>query len=103
LADGGYERLQMRPRNRAHVEPLEHGVRELDEPDAEPVLAVVRVELDQPALHERPELAGDRARLHVRAPCNRIRAERPVFGEDVEDCDSPARSGRALSRRLTWP
>src|SRR5205823_14389711 len=75
LADGRDERLQVRPRHRADVEPREHGVRELDETDPEAVAAVLRHVLDELRLDERRELTGDGARHGAGPPGDLVRPE----------------------------
>ena len=95
------ERLEVRPRERPHVEPHEDGVGELDEPDPEPVAAGLRHPLDEAGGDERPELARHRARGHARAARDLVRPERARLGEHVEDRERPLGRRDAAGRRLT--
>jgi hypothetical protein len=101
LVGGRDERLEVGARHRADVEPGEHGVRELDEPDAEAIAAADV--LDQLSLDERAELARHGARVRADASRDLVRAERAAVREDVEDRKRPAGRGDALSGWLTGP
>src|SRR5688572_1602032 len=71
----------------ANVEAREHGVREVDELNAEPVAAARVDALDETGRSERPELARDGARRHARSACDLVRAELAAFCKGVEHRD----------------
>ncbi len=95
------ERDEVGTRDLADVEAREHGVREVDEPDAEPVAARRVDALDEPGGGERAELARDRARRHARAPCDLVRAELACVCKGVEHGDRTLGSANSTGGRLT--
>ena len=66
LAGRLHELDEVRPRDLTHVEPREQRVREMDDPEAEPVAPVRAHPLDEPGGGERAELARYGARRHAR-------------------------------------
>ena len=95
------ERDEVRPRDLADVEPREHGVREVDEADAEPVAAGRGDALDEAGSGERAELARYGARRHARAARDLVRPELAAFGKRVEDGDRPLGGANSAGGRLT--
>ena len=92
------ERLEVRPRERPHVEAREHGVRELDEPDPEPVAAGLRRRARRAALRRASRAGATR--------CSRVAPVRraisfvpsgPASASSVEDRERP------LGRRRRAP
>ncbi len=98
LAGLAHERLQVRPRELAQVEPLEHGVAELDEPQREAVAAVLRHVLDEARRGERREEARDGARVDAGAARDLVRPELTAVGERVEHGEARARRRRRDGR-----
>ena len=95
------QRDEVRPRDLAYVEPREHGIREVDEPDPEPVAAGRVDPLDEAGRGERAELARHRARRHPRAARQFVRAELAAFCKGVEHSDRPLGSANSTCGRLT--
>jgi len=81
------ERNEMRSCDVADIEARENGVRQVHEPDAEPIAARGGHPLDETRRCERPELARDRARCHARTPSDFVRSQLAGISECVEDRD----------------
>ena len=93
------ERLQVRPRDLAEIEPAEHGIAELQKAEAEPVPPVRRHVLDEPRGGERREEPRDRARIDPRSPRDLVRPElRRAVRERIEDREC-ALDGRDMADR----
>ncbi len=91
----------MRSRDLSDVESGEHGVREMDKADAEPVAARRRNALDETGSGERAELTRYGARRHARSSRDLVRPELAAFGEGVEDRDRSLGSANSAGGRLT--
>ena len=82
------ERLQMRTRKIAEVEPPERRVAELDKPEPQPVATRIGDALDESAGNERRELPGRGARVQTGAPRDLVRPELAV-GQRLEHGNGP--------------
>jgi hypothetical protein len=91
----------VRARDGADVEVRQDGVRELHQPDAEPVPTCLGDALDEAGRDEGPELPRDRTRGRVRATRYLVGAERRFGREDVEDRESAIGGRDSLTRWLT--
>ena len=91
------ERDEVRPGDLAYVEPREHGVREVDEADAEPVAAGRGDALDEAGRRQRAELTRYGARRHARAPRDLVRPELAALRKGVEHRDRTLGSANSAS------
>ena len=91
----------MRAGELAQVEPPQHGVAELDEPEPEAVAAGRRDVLDEPGGGERREQPRHRARVDARAPRELVRAELAAVGERVEHRERALDGGDATDGWLS--
>ncbi len=95
------ERLEVRPGELAEVEPPEHGVPELDEPQRQAIAARLRHVLDEAGRGERREQPRDRAGVDRRATCDLVRAELAAVGESVEHRERALDGGDVADSWLT--
>ena len=92
---------EVRPRDLAHVEPREHRIRQMHEPDPEPVATGCVDSLDEAGRGKRAELTRHRARRHARAARQFVRADLAAFCKGVEHSDRPLGSANSTCGRLT--